>query len=97
MAKKKTSREPKVRQQRIPGSIDVPTENVIRKGEEYVEMLQSRMGAQLDENAFRSELIDLMNDAGLTEFSLDGHTVTLTHSETDKITVKKVSDNPDGD
>ncbi len=93
----KTKKKAAIRQQRIPGSIDVPTDKVIRKGEEYVEMLQSRMAAQQDENAFRAELIEMMNEADLTEFTLDGHTVTLTHSECDKITVKKVSGDTDGD
>lgn len=97
MAKKKKKKMEPIRQQRIPGSIDVPTENVLRKGEEYVEILQSRMALQQDENALRSELIDLMNDAGLKEFALDGHTVALTHSETDKITVKTVSGDTHGD
>lgn len=91
------SREPKPRQQRIPGTIDVPTEAVLKKAEEYVEMLHGRMAAQQDENAFRAELIDLMLEANLTEFALDGHTVTLTHSECDKLSVKKIPEETDGD
>lgn len=93
----KANKEPSVRQQRIAGTIDVPTETVLKKAEEYVGTLQQRMAAQVDENALRGELIELMKEGGLETFELDGHTVTLTHSETDKITVKKVSDAPDGD
>ncbi len=95
MAKKKKMGP--IRQQRIPGSIDLPTEKVVRKGEEYILMLESRMAAQQDENAFRAELIELMNEADLKEFALEGHRVTLTHSENDKITVKKISDGTDDD
>jgi hypothetical protein len=86
---KKTKREPKPRQQRIPGTIDVPTEAVLKKAEEYVETLQSRMTLQTDEGALRQELIELMKAGGVVTFALDGHTVTLKHLESDKIEVKK--------
>jgi len=86
-----------IRQQRIPGTIDAPTEAVVRKAEQYVEMLQHRMTCQEDENGFRAELIELMQEAKLTTFTLDTHTVTLTHSECNRIVVKKVADKTDGD
>ena len=95
--KPKKSAELPVRQQRIPGTIDVPTEAVLRKAEEYVEMLQRRMAAQQDENAFRSELIELMKEGKIETFALDGHTVTLSQTETDKITVKKDKADKAGD
>ncbi|MEE9185235.1 MAG: hypothetical protein V3U39_12290 [Acidimicrobiia bacterium] len=93
----KTKKKANIRQQRIPGSIDVPTDKVLRKAEQYVEILHQRMGAQVDENALRTELIEVMKAATIDVFELDGHTVSLTHSESDKITVKKLSGDTDGD
>ncbi len=92
---KKKAQSP-VRQLRIPGSIDVPTDKVLRKAEQYVQTLQHRMATQIDENAFRIELIEVMRATNIETFELDGHTVTLTRSESDKITVKKVSGDTDG-
>ena len=92
MAKKRPRKEPPIRQQRIAGSMDLPTENVLRKAAEYVEALLQRMALQQDENALRGELIELMKADGLETFALDGHTITLVHAETNKITVKKDGD-----
>lgn len=91
MAKK--SREPK--QQRIPGTIDVAREPVVRKAQEYVEALTLRMSTQESENVLRAELIDLMIAEDLREFTLDGHEVKLEHTEKDKITIKKLAEPED--
>ena len=88
---RKKKREP-LRQQRIPGTIDVPTEEVLKKGEHYVEMLRTRMSTQEVENVLRSELIELMRGHKIEQFQLDGYEVKLTHSETDKITIKKLEE-----
>lgn len=79
----------KPRQQRIPGTIDLPTENVLRKAEDYVAVLSKRMTLQEDESALRKELIDLMKEAQIETFAIDGHTVTLVHAVSDKIQIKK--------
>lgn len=86
---KRPKKSSALRQQRIPGSIDAPTDAVLRKAESYVEVLGERMKLQGDENALRAELIDMMKEADLVTFTLNGHMVTLTCSETEKIVIKK--------
>ncbi len=86
-----------MRQQRIPGTIDAPTEAILRKAEYYVEILGQRMAYQQDEAALRQELIEMMKEANLETFSTDGHTVTLVHAETDKIAVQKDKADESGD
>lgn len=89
MAKRK---EQAPKQQRIPGTIDVAREAVCHKAQAYVETLQLRMSTQEAENVLRAEVIDLMIAEDLKEFTLDGHEVKLTHTETDKLTIKTLDE-----
>ena len=84
----KTTKD-KVRQQRIPGTIDVANGPVRKKAEQYVELLYGRMEQQEQENVARAELIELMQQHDVQEFELDGYEIKLKHTEKDKLTVKK--------
>lgn len=82
-------------QQRIPGTIDVATEPVRKKAEEYVGLLYGRMKTQEQENVARDELIELMQAHDLHEFIADGYEVKLKHVENDKVSVKKLAEAED--
>ena len=85
-----TKREPK--QQRIPGTVDKATLAIEAKGEDYCSLLYARMKQQEAENVARAELIKLMTEADVREFSAGGYKIKLTHSEKEKLTVKKEGD-----
>ena len=81
----------KPRQQRIPGTIDVATEPVRKKGEEYVQLLYGRMKQQENENVAKGKLIELMQQHDIEEFVLDGYDIKRKPGE-DKLSVKKTKD-----
>lgn len=91
-----TDQADKARQQRLPGTIDEPTQAVLAKAEAYVELLYGRMRQQEAENTARDELIELMRADDIREFALDGYEIKLKHTEKDKIAVKKTGED-DGD
>lgn len=84
------NREPK--QQRIPGTVDKATLAIDDAAEHYCKLLYSRMQKQQAENVAREELVALMTEAEVREFVSGGYKITLTHSEKEKLTVKKEGD-----
>jgi len=77
------------RQQRISGTYDQPVKAVQTKAEKYVELLYDRMETQEAENVARNDLIEVMTKNEVKACEVGGCTVTLVHTEGDKINVKK--------
>jgi hypothetical protein len=82
-------------QTRIPGTFDEPNVNVQEAAEEYVTLLTGRMKMQERENVAREKLLEVMRDNDIEECEVAGYSVKRTHTETERIKIKKlVSDNP---
>lgn len=99
MCAKATSRSSSGRQGKtIPGTFDEASTALSDKAREYVETLQKRMKLQTKEKDLREELIPMFKKEDVEELDVDTHTVSLEHTETDKIHIKAIAtDEPEAE